>query len=45
MVLKLPHAGRLLIFGGYFGLPFLTAKFRDNTLGLAFMFTLTGLIG
>ena len=45
MMLKLPHPGILLTLGGYFGLLFLTAKFRDRTLGLAFIFALTGFMG
>ena len=45
MVLNLPHPGMLLTLGGYFGLLFLTAKFQDRTLGLAFVFALTGFMG
>jgi modulator of FtsH protease len=45
MMLKLPHPGILLTLGGYFGLLFLTTKFRDNSLGLAFVFALTGFMG
>jgi len=45
MTLNLPHPGLLLTLGGYFGLLFLTAKFRDRTLGLAFVFALTGFMG
>lgn len=45
MVLQLPHPGLLLTLGGYFGLLFLTAKFRDRALGLAFVFALTGFMG
>jgi len=45
MALNLPHPGLLLTLGGYFGLLFLTAKFRNNTLGLAFVFALTGFMG
>jgi modulator of FtsH protease len=43
--LKLPHPGLLLTLGGYFGLLFATAKFRDRALGLAFVFALTGFMG
>ena len=43
MALNLPHPGLLLTLGGYFGLLFLTAKYRDGALGLAFVFALTGL--
>jgi len=45
MTLNLPHPGLLLTLGGYFGLLFLTTKFRDQTLGLAFVFALTGFMG
>jgi modulator of FtsH protease len=45
MVLKLPHPGLLLTLGGYFGLLFLTSKFRDRSLGVAFVFALTGFMG
>ncbi len=34
LALNLPHPGLLLTLGGYFGLLFLTAKFRDRALGL-----------
>lgn len=45
LALKLPHPGLLLTLAGYFGLLFLTAKFRDRALGLAFVFGLTGFMG
>jgi modulator of FtsH protease len=45
MALNLPHPGLLLTLGGYFGLLFLTARFRDSALGLAFVFALTGFMG
>ena len=45
MVLNLLHPGLLLTLGGYFGLLFLTAKFRNSSLGLAFVFALTGFMG
>ncbi len=45
MALNLPHPGLLLTLGGYFGLLFLTTKFRDRALGLAFVFALTGFMG
>lgn len=45
MALKLPHPGMLLTLGGYFGLLFLTAKFRNRNLGIAFVFALTGFMG
>ena len=45
MVFNLPHPGLLLTLGGYFGLLFLTTKFRDSGLGIAFVFALTGFMG
>jgi modulator of FtsH protease len=33
MVLNVPHPGLLLTLGGYFGLLFLTTKFRDSAFG------------
>jgi len=45
MALNLPHPGLLLTLGGYFGLLFLTSKFRDSGLGVAFVFALTGFMG
>jgi len=45
MALNLPHPGLLVTLGGYFGLLFLTAKFRNRGLGLLFVFGLTGFIG
>ncbi len=45
MVLKLPHPGIMLTLGGYFGLLFLTSKFRNHHLGLVFVFALTGFMG
>ena len=37
--------GLLLTLAGYFGFLFLTAKYRDRALGLAFVFALTGFMG
>ncbi len=45
MVLNLPHPGLLLTLVGYFGLLFATAKFRNSSLGLVFVFALTGFMG
>jgi modulator of FtsH protease len=45
MTLNLPHPGLLLTLGGYFGLLFLTSKFRNSTAGLGFVFALTGFMG
>ncbi len=45
MLLNLPHPGLLLTLGGYFGLLFATTKFRNSSLGLVFVFALTGFMG
>ena len=45
VALKLPHPGMIITLVGYFGLLFLTTKFRDSALGLAFVFALTGFMG
>jgi modulator of FtsH protease len=45
MALNLPHPGLLLTLVGYFGLLFLTTKNRDSSLGIAFVFALTGFMG
>jgi len=45
MALNLPHPGLIITLVGYFGLLFLTSKFRDTALGLAFVFALTGFMG
>lgn len=45
MALNLPHPGILLTLAGYFGLLFLTTKFRSQGLGLLFVFALTGFMG
>ena len=45
MMLDLPHPGLLLTLGGYFGLLFLTARFRNSALGLGCVFALTGFMG
>lgn len=45
VALNLPHPGLLITLVGYFGLLFLTAKFRDSGLGLLFVFMLTGFMG
>jgi len=43
--LNLPHPGLIVSLLGYFGLLFLTAKFRNSALGLVFVFALTGFMG
>jgi len=43
--LKLPHPGLVVTLVGYFGLLYLTSRFRDRALGLAFVFALTGFMG
>jgi len=45
MALNMPHPGLLLTLAGYFGLLFATAKFRNSSLGLVFVFALTGFMG
>jgi modulator of FtsH protease len=45
MALNLPHPGLLITLVGYFGLLFATAKFRDSSIGLVFVFALTGFMG
>ena len=44
MTMNVPHFG-LLTLVGYFALLFLTAKFRDSSLGILFVFLLTGFMG
>ena len=43
--LHLPPFGMIITLVGYFGLLFLTTKFRDSSLGIAFVFALTGFMG
>lgn len=45
VALNLPHPGIIITLVGYFGLLFLTSKFRDSGLGLASVFALTGFMG
>ena len=45
MALNLPHPGLLLTLAGYFGLLFLTNRFRNRGLGVVFVFALTGFMG
>lgn len=45
MAMNLPYPGLLLTLGGYFGLLFATTKFRNSSLGLVFVFALTGFMG
>ena len=45
MALNLPHPGLLLTLAGYFGLLFLTTRFRNSAVGLAMVFALTGFMG
>lgn len=45
MAFALPHPGLILTLVGYFGLLFLTTKFRNSALGLVFVFALTGFMG
>tara|TARA_R110001606_G_scaffold363430_3_gene517590 strand:- start:46744 stop:47415 length:672 start_codon:yes stop_codon:yes gene_type:complete len=45
MSLNLPHPGIILTLAGYFGLLFLTNKFRNSAAGLVSVFALTGFMG
>jgi modulator of FtsH protease len=45
MALNLPHPGILLTLAGYFGLLFAITKFRNQGLGIALVFALTGFMG
>jgi len=45
MALNLPHPGLVLTLAGYFGLLYLTTRFRNRELGIAFVFALTGFMG
>jgi modulator of FtsH protease len=41
----LPHPGMVMTMVGFYGLLFLTSKFSDRSLGLVFVFLLTGFMG
>ncbi len=45
MTLNLPHPGLILTLVGFFGLLFATSKFRNSSMGLFFVFALTGFMG
>ena len=45
MALNLPRPGLIITMVGYFGLLFLTNKFRNQSLGVACVFALTGFMG
>jgi len=45
MMLNLPHPGLLITLGGYFGLLYLTNKFRNSGWGILAVFGLTGFMG
>lgn len=45
MTLNLPHPGLIITLVGYFGLLFATSKFRNSSMGLVFVFALTGFMG
>jgi modulator of FtsH protease len=42
---KMPPLGMIVTLVGYFGLLFLTTRFRNSSLGLLFVFALTGFMG
>jgi modulator of FtsH protease len=43
--MNLPHPGLIITLVGYFGLLFLTTKFRNSVAGIGFVFLLTGFMG
>lgn len=45
VAMNLPHPGLVITLVGYFGLLFLTSKFRNSAMGLVFVFALTGFMG
>jgi len=45
MMFNLPHPGMIITLVGYFGLLFLTSKFQNSSLGIVFVFALTGFMG
>ena len=45
MQMQLPYPGILLTLAGYWGLLFLTTKFRNSSMGLLAVFALTGFMG
>ena len=45
MVFNWPHPGLILTLVGYFGLLFLTSRFRNSGWGLLCVFALTGFMG
>lgn len=45
MALKVPYFGPIVTLVGYFGLLFLTAKFRNSAAGIVCVFALTGFMG
>ena len=45
MLMNWPHRGLVITLVGYFGLLFLAGRFRNSSLGLVFVFALTGFMG
>ncbi len=45
MAMNFPPLGTIVTLVGYFGLLFLTSKFKNSFLGLVFVFALTGFMG
>ncbi len=45
MMLNLPHPGLIVTLAGYFGLLFLTSRFRNSGAGILCVFALTGFMG
>ncbi|PHS70563.1 MAG: BAX inhibitor protein [Cycloclasticus sp.] len=45
MTMNLPHPGMIITLIGYFGLLWLTTKFRNSSMGIVCVFALTGFMG
>jgi modulator of FtsH protease len=45
LVFEMPFLGIFVTLGGYFGLLFLTSKFRNSSFGIVCVFALTGFMG
>jgi modulator of FtsH protease len=45
MTMNMPYLGPFVTLAGYFGLLFLTHKFQNSSMGLVFVFALTGFMG
>ncbi|MBD5769955.1 Bax inhibitor-1/YccA family protein [Marinomonas colpomeniae] len=45
VTMNLPHPGLIITLVGFYGLLFLTHKFKNSSLGILFVFALTGFMG